>query len=279
MRALGIDVGVGKGLDLVVLDERRVPFPVVGGASLPDVARTVHDYRPDVIAVDSPPSWAAAGRSRMTENELARLNIHAFRTPSPEHGAGRQFDWMRSGMEVFALVATLGYPLFNGATFARRSIEVFPHATAAVLAGCLPPKGMRKREWRTHVLRMQRVRTEDLTTVDRLDAALAALTGLLALDGHASYLGDMKEGVIVVPSRALAPKYRPGRMSENGSAQLFTWCACGDVGCDRQVPAGREFAPGHDAKRKSRLWRQVRDGQDAIEELKRRRWEPPPEMT
>jgi predicted RNase H-like nuclease len=185
---------------------------------------------------------------------------------------------MRSGMEVFALVATLGYPLFNGSTFARRSIEVFPHATAAVLAGCLPPKGMRKREWRAHVLRLQGVRIEDLTTVDRLDAALAALTGVLALNGHASYLGDMREGVIVVPSRALSPKYRPGRMSEDGSARLFTWCACGDAGCDRQVPAGREFAPGHDAKRKSRLWRQVRAGQDAIEELKTRRWELPPEM-
>jgi predicted nuclease with RNAse H fold len=279
VRALGIDVGVGKGLDLVGLDERRIPSPVLGRASLDDVARTLDEYRPDVVAVDSPPSWAAAGRSRLTENELARLNIHAFRTPSPEHGTGPQFNWMRSGMAVFELVGALGYPLFNGGTFRRRAIEVFPHATAAVLAGCLPPKGMRKRVWRAHVLRLQRVRTEQLTTVDRLDAALAALTGLLVLDGHASFLGDMKEGVIVVPSRALAPKYRAGRLADDGSAQLFTWCACGDAACERQVLAGREFAPGHDAKRKSRLWRQAREGQDAIEELRRRRWELPPEMT
>ncbi|HSL11951.1 MAG TPA: DUF429 domain-containing protein [Actinomycetota bacterium] len=277
MRALGIDVGVGKGLDLVLVDERRVPFPVVSGAGLDDVARLVTELRPDAIGVDSPPSWAADGRSRLTENELARLNIHAFRTPSEAHAAGAQFDWMRAGMAVFACTAELGYPLFNGGTVRKRTLEVFPHASAVVLAGCLPPKGMRKRVWRERVLRLQGVRTDDLTTIDRLDAALAALTALRALEGHHTHLGDVKEGVIVVPARALAPTYRPGEVDEPGS-QLFAWCACGDAACDRMVRAGREFAPGHDAKRKSRLWRAVRDGDDARRELARRGWEGPPEM-
>jgi len=40
----------------------------------------------------------------------------------------------------------------------------------------------------------------------------------------------------------------------------------------------REFAPGHDAKRKSALWKLARTGQDAIDELRRRRWELPPEI-
>jgi predicted nuclease with RNAse H fold len=278
VRALGIDVGVGKGLDLVVLDERRAPYPVIGHASLDDVARVVREYRPDVVAVDAPPTWAANGKSRLTENELARLNIHAFRTPSPDHGTGPRFDWMRAGMDVFALVGTLGYPLYAGGSFQGRAIEVFPHASAAVLAGCLRPKALTKRTWRQRVLRMQGVRTDDLTTLDRLDAGLAALTGLLALEGYHTHLGDLKEGVIVVPVRALAPKYRPGTIADDGSAQLFTWCACGEAGCDRQVPEGREFAPGHDAKRKSMLWRRAREGRDAIEELTRRRWDLPPEM-
>ena len=276
MRALGIDVGVGKGLDLVLLDERRVPFPVVSGAGLDDVARLVTELKPDAIGVDSPPSWAADGRSRLTENELARLNIHAFRTPSEAHATGPQFDWMRAGMAVFARTAELGYPLFNGGTVRSRTLEVFPHATAVVLAGCLPPKGMRKRMWRERVLRLQGVRTDDLTTIDRLDAALAALTALRALEGHHTHLGDLKEGVIVVPARALAPTYRPGEVDEPGS-KLFAWCACGDPGCERLVRAGREFAAGHDAKRKSRLWRDVRAGEDARRELVRRGWEGPPE--
>jgi hypothetical protein len=40
----------------------------------------------------------------------------------------------------------------------------------------------------------------------------------------------------------------------------------------------REFAPGHDAKRKSALWALARSGQEAVEELERRGWAPPPEM-
>lgn len=278
MRALGIDVGVGKGLDLVFLDERRVPFPVVSGADLDDVGRLVRELRPDAIGIDSPPRWAARGRSRLTENELARLNIQAFRTPSEAHADGPQFAWMRSGIAVYACVAELGYPLFDGGTVRGRSLEVFPHASAVVLAGCLAPKGMRKRVWRERVLRLQGVRTDDLVTIDRLDAALAALTALRALEGHHTHLGDPREGVIVVPARALAPTYRPGEIAgDEPGAALFAWCACGDPGCDRLVRAGREFAPGHDAKRKSRLWREVRAGDAARRELARRRWETPPE--
>ena len=89
-------------------------------------------------------------------------------------------------------------------------------------------------------------------------------------------IGGDVDGVIVVPARALAPTYRAGEVDEPGS-QLFAWCACGDPGCDRMVRAGREFAPGHDAKRKSRLWRDVRAGDDARRELTKRGWERPPE--
>ena len=279
MRSLGVDVGVGKGLDLVLMDEGRHPIVVGSHKGPDDVARLLDEWHPDIVAIDSPPRWARAGQSRLTENSLARLNIHAFRTPAEPHAEGEdRFEWMRRGMAVFHLAEAHGYPLATGKPFKRRAIEVFPHASATVLAGCLPPRGMRKRQWREQVLRLQGVRTDDLTTVDRLDAALAALTGLLVLEGHESHLGDPSEGVIVVPTNAPAPKYRPGTVGhEKGEAQLFAWCACGM--CERQVPAGREFAPGHDAKRKYRLWRQIREGRDAAEELERRGWEQPPETT
>jgi hypothetical protein len=38
-----------------------------------------------------------------------------------------------------------------------------------------------------------------------------------------------------------------------------------------------EFAPGHDAKRKSLLWKLAREGEEALDELRRRGWEVPPE--
>lgn len=278
MRALGIDVGVGKGLDLVLLDDRRVPFLVVPHAGLDDLERVIREGSPDIVAIDAPPRWARDGRSRSTENELARLNVHAFRTPSAAHADGPMFGWIRRGMEVFDAAAGLGYPLATSRPWRGRSIEVFPHASAAVLAGCLAPAGMRKRAWRERVLRLSGVRTQELTSPDQIDAALAALTGMLVLQGQATCLGDPAEGVIVIPTNAPAPKYRPGVLAdEDPAGQLFAWCACGE--CDRQVPAGREFARGHDAKRKSALWRRVREGQAADDELRRRGWEMPPETT
>ncbi len=127
------------------------------------------------------------------------------------------------------------------------------------------------------MLRAQGVRTDELASPDRVDAALAALTGLLALDGKRFAPGDPREGVIVVPSASLpAVPYRPGTAVPRDAQPLFAYCACGDPACDRLVRG--EFAPGHDAKRKAKLWAQARDGAEALDELKSRGWKRPPEM-
>jgi predicted nuclease with RNAse H fold len=278
VRSLGIDVGVGKGLDVVLLDERRVPLHVASRVHVGDVERVIRDLRPDVVAIDSPPRWAATGRSRLTERELAALNISSFNTPSEEHGRGnRFFAWMEVGFEVFAKAAAAGFPTYAAGSPRGKALEVFPHATAVVLAGCLAPKGARKHVWRSAVLRAQGVRTDELGSADRVDAALASLTGLLALDGKRFAPGDPAEGVIVVPSASLpASPYRPGAAAPRATAPLFTYCACGVHGCDRLVRG--EFAPGHDAKRKSLLWARARTGTTALDELRRRAWAIPPEM-
>jgi hypothetical protein len=56
----------------------------------------------------------------------------------------------------------------------------------------------------------------------------------------------------------------------------MTSCACGAADCAAMT--AREFAPGHDAKRKSMLWALARSGQEATDELRRRGWTIPPEM-
>jgi len=277
-RSLGIDVGVGKGLDIVLLDERLVPLHVSSRVHVPDVGHLVRDLRPDVIAIDSPPRWAASGRSRLTERELAALNISSFNTPSASHGAGnRFFAWMETGFEVFAQAAAAGFPVYSAGSPRGKALEVFPHATAVVLAGGLAPKGTRKHAWRSAVLRAQGVRTDQLSSPDRIDAALAALTGLYALDGRRFAPGDPREGVIVVPSASLpASPYRRGNAVPRDAQPLFTYCACGDTACDSLVRG--EFAPGHDAKRKAMLWARAREGADALDELTSRGWKKPPEM-
>jgi predicted nuclease with RNAse H fold len=280
VRALGIDVAVGRGLDLVALDARRRPVRVASKVTNAQLGAMIDDLAPEVIGIDAPPAWAPHGRSRMTERLLASLNIHAFNTPSAEHGAGnRFFAWMETGFEVFAIAAAHGYPRYHAGDPRGTAIEAFPHASAAVLCGCLPPKGAAKRAWRARILLAQGVPTHELTTLDRVDAALCALTGLLALEGKRFAPGDPKEGVIVLPAASLpARPYRhcPEEARTEDTMPLFRECACGDPACHALTRA--EFAPGHDAKRKSMLWRMARDGAEAVEELSRRGWALPPEV-
>jgi hypothetical protein len=131
------------------------------------------------------------------------------------------------------------------------------------------------------VLRAQGVDAGGLRSADQVDAALAALTGALALERRFSAPGDPREGQIVVPAVSLpAHAYRRGLAAARGDGQPalpgMSACACGDPSCSAMT--AREFAPGHDAKRKSALWALARSGQEAVDELRRRRWELPPEM-
>lgn len=275
MRALGVDVGGGrKGLDLVVMHTDRAVVLTEAHADLDDVRSVLREVRPQVVAIDSPPAWNAGAKSRRTERQLAELGISTFPTPSAAGGEKPFFDWMKAGMAVFALAAELGYPLDTTGRRGRRAIEVFPYGSAVVLSGGLKPHGMRSRDWRERVLRAHGVRTDGLRTLDQVDAALAALTGLLVAEGRATYLGDGAEGVIVLPVAAPLPRYRPGPTPADDEERLFRYCACG---CGRQVVPPREFVSGHDGRYKSMLWDRVREGRRAEQELERRRWEPPPE--
>ena len=290
VRSLGIDVGAKrKGLDAVLLDESMVPSDARRHAGLEEIAELIRQVRPDVVAIDSPPAWGRSpGGSRLTEREIRRFGIQSFGTPSdPKKASSVFYDWMRAGFEVFEAAAREGFERYRSGPVAGKAIEVFPHASAVVLAGCLPPRGVTrgraKREWRRGVLRAQGVETDDLPSTDQVDAALAALTGLFALRGRCFAPGDPAEGVIVLPSATLPPPPFPRcRQSERSRHpdQLvfrgFARCGCGHPDCTAST--SREFAPGHDAKRKSALWKLARTGQDAIDELRRRRWELPPEI-
>jgi predicted nuclease with RNAse H fold len=280
VRALGIDVGVRKGLDLVLLEgasvidtERRV--------RVEDLARLVSALGPDVVAIDAPPGWASSGRSRLTERELRLFGIQSFNTPSDARMAEHPFyEWMTVGFAVFRAIHA-SFPRYRSGSVRGTAIEVFPHATAVVLAGCLPPRGVTMHAWRREVLAARGVDPRGLRSADQVDAALAALTGRFALERRFSAPGDPREGQIVLPVVALpARPYRrgvaPPRYNGQPSLPGMSACACGDPSCAAMT--AREFAPGHDAKRKSALWALARSGQEAADELRRRGWELPPEM-
>ncbi len=281
MRALGIDVGVRKGLDLVLLDEDRSVLDTARRVTPAELARVVGDLGPDVVAIDAPPAWASTGRSRLTERELRLFGIQSFNTPSDPRMAEHPFyEWMTVGFEVFRAIE-VSFPRYRAGSVKGTAIEVFPHATAVVLAGCLPPKGVTAHGWRRGVLGTHGVDARALRSADQVDAALAALTGQYALQRRFTAPGDPREGQIVLPSATLpAHPFRRAVLPSRGDGQPalpgMTACGCGDPSCSALT--AREFAPGHDAKRKSALWALARSGEAAVDELKRRRWTLPPEM-
>ena len=283
MLALGIDVGVGKGLDLVALDERRLPVHVLPKVRLGQVGDSIRELEPDVIAIDAPPAWAREGRSRLTERILAERNIRTFATPTRARGKGNPFyDWMEIGFRVFGAASRAGYSRYAAGDPRGTAMEVFPHASATVLRGFLRPKGIGKKAWREGILVAEGVRTDRLTSLDLVDAGLCALSGLLALQGKRFAPGDPREGVIVLPvvtlpARPFAPFRQDPSTAPVPESTLFRSCSCGAPGCQELTRS--EFAPGHDAKRKSMLWRLARDGRDATDELRRRGWKVPPEIS
>jgi predicted nuclease with RNAse H fold len=193
-----------KGLDLVALDSDRQVMASHGRLTVDQVAKLVlDDLRPDMVCIDSPSGWSRSGRSRQAERDLARLGISSYPTGS-DPGDHPFYRWMRVGFCVFLAVAER-YPLYRAGELRGRAAEVFPNASAEFLAGRPRGKAESKVRFRRQVLRTLGVDDGVLPGIDRVDAALAALTGLLALEGQWSCVGDPEEGVILLPARASLP--------------------------------------------------------------------------
>ena len=279
VRALGIDVGDEhrKHLDIVVMDGDRQIAAVGSRIPVQRLRALIDDQRPDVIAIDAPPAWAPAGhRSRTTERELKLLGIQAYYTPDKATGETNAFyAWMRNGMAAFRAAERAGYPAYRAGTIGGHALEVFPHATVTVLGGCVPPArqtSAAKRAWRAGVLRAQHVPTAQLRTLDQVDAALAALTGIVALELRDPFAPGMPdEGRIVLPARVVpAAGYRRCVQTRPFATEpLITFCACG---CGAQTRPGSEFRAGHDRKLMVQLERSVEEGERARVELQRRGW-------
>lgn len=199
--ALGIDVGVRKGLDAVLLDaDSPIPIKTQQRLAVEELPALLAEWRPDVVAIDSPPAFASRGEMRETERALRRLGIQSYATPWDPHKWEIEFyNWMRTGFRTFKAAEAAGYPRYKAGEVRGTAIEVFPHATAVVLAGTLGPTGRAKHAWRRSILQAQGVYAASLHSNDQVDAALAALSGLLALKGGFTAPGDPEEGLIIVP--------------------------------------------------------------------------------
>ena len=197
--AVGIDVAEErKGRDLVALDADRKVVASVGRLSVDDAVDIVlGDVRPSMVCIDSPSGWASSGRSRHSERRLREIGITTFAT-GQDPGDHPFYRWMRVGFGLFdALVPP--YRLYRGAELGHTAAEVFPEATAVLLAGRLRSADESKRVFRGRVLETHGVGLDELPNIDRIDAALAALTGVIALEGGSTWVGEPSEGVVLLP--------------------------------------------------------------------------------
>ena len=117
MKALGVDVGLRKGLDLVLLDEARGRSSRWhAGCRMSDFRELVLEWAPDTVAIDSPPRWASPDAVRETERAVRRLGIQLYATPAEARRSLKGFhDWMIAGMDAFRAIEDR-YPLFDGVT-------------------------------------------------------------------------------------------------------------------------------------------------------------------
>lgn len=185
-RAAGIDVGVAKGCDLVVIEDRAVVAHRAGLAPR-ELRPAVAVHRPDIVCIDAPRDYAVEGSTRACERELLRRGIRLFVTPCESKAQSSWYDWMRVGFACFDALAELG------------PFEAFPHATCVVLDGGPPDRSVAKRDRRRATLERQGVDTSTLRTIDAIDAALCALTGILSIEGTACRVGEPDEGLLLVP--------------------------------------------------------------------------------
>jgi predicted nuclease with RNAse H fold len=203
--AVGVDVAARRGCDVVALDDTLVARPVGRVHTADELRALLAPLTPGVVAIDAPTAWATTGRARACERALAARQVSVFTTPDAARGAASTFyDWMRTGFTMFA--GADAYP----------TLETFPHAVAVALHGAFPARGLlrrpaEKRAWRIAALEAGRVDPTALRTIDEVDAALCALTGLRWLAGVAVTLGDPDEGVITLPGPLPPePVRRPG---------------------------------------------------------------------
>jgi predicted nuclease with RNAse H fold len=208
------------------------------------VARTVLGFGGEaVVAIDAPSGrrldLLAAGaalrddlglpagryeRSRVCDALLFRRGLPLYPVPAADQALSRWESWMDSGFALFAALGGLGMfrpearagamaPVGDGALRFGRLCETYPDAVFCSLIGHRPsakrtPWGLQQR---IAALRLRGVADDDgglwHRTLDELDACAAAYAAYALANGTASWVGDPREGVIVLPVEQLAERY------------------------------------------------------------------------
>jgi Protein of unknown function (DUF429) len=187
--------------------------------------------RPEVRQSLSPPPHPGRWLDfRMADYLLRQRNLSSLKIPAQENECPR---WMRMGFTLYRRLEGLGYQAYPHNEAECQLLEVYPHASYAVLLGTLPfpkltmegriqrqlvlydyklniPDPMRIFEEITrHKLLHGVLPLENLYSAGELDALVAAYTAWLAVTSpdQVTLLGDREEGEVVLPGVELKGKY------------------------------------------------------------------------
>lgn len=249
MLAAGIDVSLRRGQTIALLDGESFSFEIqtvqrsTPEHEISDAVDLVRAAGADVVAVDSPlqPSLmllrdegkrrelgvpARMGLNgplyanyRVCDYELIRRGMPLYQVgASREEAAG----WMKVGFRLATALLRAGFrlPLHHG-DIGSTLIEVFPDAAFVTLMGARPARksgaaGAAGREQRRAILAGAGIDVLDGLSHDDLDSIAAALTALRWGAGQGCAVGDVEEGLIVLPVRCerLLDRYRPVAMRD-----------------------------------------------------------------
>jgi predicted nuclease with RNAse H fold len=185
---MGVDVGGRrKAFDVALLEDQRL-VGLRQRQSVEDVVALVASARPSVVAVDSPRSCAAPGRTHRPEEKALRDAVCGIRwtPPRSQLDANPYYEWIVEGLRLYD--ALVHEPV--------ESIECFPTASWTCWHGAR--NGRRRSVWTREALSARDL--EDVpprTNQDMRDAIAAALTARDYEQGRFQAFGD-----IVVPRPA-----------------------------------------------------------------------------
>jgi predicted nuclease with RNAse H fold len=212
-----------------------------------DVAQTVLSFGGEaVVAIDAPSGprldLLAAGAPlrarlglpggryetmRVCDAILYRKRLPLYPVPAADQALTRWQGWMQHGFDLFAALDHLELfrpdttladgvyegPVGDGALRLGRVAETYPDAVFCALLGHRPPAKRTPHglQQRIAALRLKGVVDDDgglwQRTLDELDAAAAAYAAYALATGLGGWVGDPREGVIVLPVARLADRY------------------------------------------------------------------------
>ncbi len=175
-------------------------------------------------------------RHRVCDALLFRRSLPLYPVPAAGQALNRWEEWIGVGFELFAALDGQGVyrpptphkeveaPVGEGAIAHGRVVETYPDAVFCALLGHRPspkrtPWGLQQR---IAALKLKGVVDEDgglwHRTLDELDACAAAYAAYTLATGSGSWVGDPREGVILLPVERLLDRYE--RLPPPGRQQL-----------------------------------------------------------